>query len=51
VGLPLAPLALSKRTMGMPVSVALSDAEKLPTLSQLAPESVLFHSPFLRDPK
>ena len=33
----------------MPLSP--SEAVKLATLSHFAPASVLFHSPFLRDPK
>src|SRR4051812_42539126 len=51
VALPLVPLDLSNRTSGMPIPLSPSEAEKLSTLPQVAPESVVFHRPFLRDPK
>ena len=51
VGLPLLPLALSNRMIGIPIPLSLSEAVKLATFSQVDAASVLFHNPALRDPK
>src|SRR5580765_1340623 len=51
VGFPGPPLLGSKSTKVIPTPVGSSLIGKLSTFFQLAPESPLFHSPFLREPK